>query len=139
MDIYSWSVDVAGYGSAWRRRRHLFHKFFSAKAVTNFDDYQRKHAHRFISRLSRTPDDFLDHTKLCVPPDELFHHSTQARLTLLPSVTGAPIMGITYGLDIKSHENEFLQTAERALEFAERAMVPGAFLVDTFPIRPSIL
>lgn len=47
-------------------------------------------------------------------------------------------MGITYGLDIKSHEDRFLQTAERAVECAERAMVPGAFLVDTFPIRPFI-
>ena len=48
-------------------------------------------------------------------------------------------MGITYGFDIKSHEDKFLQTADRALEFSERVMVPGAFLVDTFPIRPFAL
>jgi len=46
-------------------------------------------------------------------------------------------MEITYGIDTKYHKDEFLQTAEHALEHVEKAMVPGAFLVDTFPIRSS--
>ena len=58
---------------------------------------------------------------------------------ILPSVTGALVMEITYGLDIKSHEGKFLQTSEHAMEYIERAMVPGAFLVDAFPIRSFIL
>ena len=51
------------------------------------------------------------------------------------STTGALIMSLTYGFDIKSHENRFLAAAERALATLEKATVPGAFLVDTFPIR----
>lgn len=47
-------------------------------------------------------------------------------------------MDITYGLDIKSHEDQFLQAAERAMQLAGRTLVPGAFLVDTIPIRVSI-
>ena len=43
-------------------------------------------------------------------------------------------MSITYGFDIKSHDDPFLAAAERALVTIERATVPGAFLVDTFPI-----
>jgi len=43
-------------------------------------------------------------------------------------------MEITYGMEIKSHEDKFLQAAERALEHLESAMIPGGFLVDTFPI-----
>lgn len=46
-------------------------------------------------------------------------------------------MEITYGMDIKSHEDKFLQTAERAIELGGRVMIPGAFLVDMFPIRSS--
>ena len=61
--------------------------------------------------------------------------STRARLTpILPSMTGALVMDITYGLDIKSHEDKFLQSAEHAMQLADRVMIPGAFLVDTFPI-----
>jgi len=43
-------------------------------------------------------------------------------------------MEMTYGMDIKSHEDKFLQAAERALEYFERAIIPGTFLVDTLPI-----
>ena len=50
-------------------------------------------------------------------------------------MAGALIMEITYGLDIKSPEDKFLQSAEHALKHADRVLVPGAFLVDTFPIR----
>ena len=53
------------------------------------------------------------------------------------STTGALIMSLAYGFDIKSHENPFLTAAQRALVTLEVATVPGAFLVDTFPIRTS--
>lgn len=55
-----------------------------------------------------------------------------AYLTL--SSTGALIMSLTYGFDIKSHEDPFLTAAERALATIEETTVPGAFLVDLFPI-----
>ena len=47
-------------------------------------------------------------------------------------------MEMTYGMDIKSHEDKFLQAAEMAMEQFESTMIPGAFLVDTFPIRSSL-
>jgi len=50
------------------------------------------------------------------------------------SATGALIMSVTYGFDIKSHEDPFLGAAERTLAIFEEVTVPGAFLVDTFPI-----
>jgi hypothetical protein len=53
------------------------------------------------------------------------------------SATGAVVMSLTYGLDIKSHEDPFLSSAERALTLLEEVTVPGAFLVDTFPSRKS--
>ena len=58
-----------------------------------------------------------------------------SELTSIFSVTGALTMEATYGIDIKSHEDKFLQAAEHAMEHLEKSAVPGAFLVDTFPIR----
>ena len=52
----------------------------------------------------------------------------------IASATGTLIMEMTYGTDIKSHEDKFLQASQRAMEHFESAMVPGALLVDTFPI-----
>jgi len=43
-------------------------------------------------------------------------------------------MEMTYGMEIESHEDKFLQAAERAMEHLEGAVIPGAFLVDAFPI-----
>jgi len=43
-------------------------------------------------------------------------------------------MEITYGMEIESHEEKFLQAVEQAVEYLENAMIPGAFLVDTLPI-----
>jgi len=51
------------------------------------------------------------------------------------SSSGALIMSLTYGFDVKSHDDPFLAAAERALAILEEATVPGAFLVNTFPIR----
>ena len=50
------------------------------------------------------------------------------------STTGALIMYLTYGFDIKSHEDPFLSAAERALAVIEEMTVPGGFLVNIFPI-----
>jgi len=55
------------------------------------------------------------------------------------SLTGALIMDVTYGMNIKSHEDQFLQAAGRAMQSLERAVIPGAFLVNTIPIRVSTI
>ena len=124
-----------GYGSQWRRCRRLFHEFLNVNTMSNFDGYLNKHACRFLSRLAETPDDFPGHIKLSVflypgvipcPP-----------LTFVPIVTGALIMEMTYGMEIESHEDKFLQAAERGMECVESTVIPGALLVDTFPIRLS--
>ncbi|KAF9642534.1 cytochrome P450, partial [Thelephora ganbajun] len=115
---HSWSITLMPYGKGWRNARRLFHEFMHSRAVVKFDDYQRKHAHRFLLQLAETPDDFLNHAKFTV---------------------AALVLEMTYGFNIKSHEDKFLRAAEQAVEYAERGLVPGAFLVDTIPMRRSWL
>ena len=55
----------------------------------------------------------------------------------IAGVAGALITEMTYGMDTKSHEDKFMQASQRAMEHFESIMVPGAFLVGTFPIRSS--
>jgi len=64
-----------------------------------------------------------------VRPSPLVPHSLS-----IPSVTGSLIMEMTYGIEIESHEDKFLQAAERGMEHLGDAVIPGAFLVDTFPV-----
>jgi hypothetical protein len=136
MGIYSAGfLALVDCGSQWRRGRRLFHEFLNAKAVLTFDDHQHKSAHRFLSLLAQTPDNFFEHAQLYVPIRTRFSCIHTGLTLILPSVIGALVMEITYGLDIESHEDKFLQAAEHAAEYIERIVAPGAFLVDTFPIR----
>jgi len=43
-------------------------------------------------------------------------------------------MSLTYGFEVKSHDDPFLVAAERGVTLTEEATVPGAFLVDSLPI-----
>lgn len=44
-------------------------------------------------------------------------------------------MGITYGITIADHGDQYITMAEKALEGAGQAASPGAFLVDIIPFR----
>ena len=44
-------------------------------------------------------------------------------------------MSIAYGIEAKEDNDPYIMHAERALEAASESMIPGAFLVDLFPIR----
>jgi len=44
---------------------------------------------------------------------------------------------MTYGFNIESHEDKLLQATQRASAHAEKAFIPGAFLVNVLPIRGS--
>jgi len=132
MDVYSWDFNMFDYGSQLRRCHRLFHEFLGASAVSRFDNYLNKHTCRFLSRLAETPDDFLGHVKLSVLLCLVV--IVCPALTFDPSVTGALIMEMTYGMEIESYEDKFLQATERVVELIGGAIEPGAFLVDTFPI-----
>ena len=64
MGQYDWSIAMMEYGSYWRNGRRLLHEFLNARAVTRFDDYHRKHAHRLVLGLADSPEAFADHTDL---------------------------------------------------------------------------
>ena len=46
-------------------------------------------------------------------------------------------MEIAYGIDITNKGAQFLRAAAEALALINEALVPGAFMVDTVPIRAS--
>lgn len=113
VDAYSWALPLAEYGCRWKSSRRLLHRFLNPRATNTYDDQQHYHACDLILRIAESPDNLWDHVRL---------------------TTGAVVMSLAYGLDIKSHEDPFLSAAAKALDLMEEVTVPGAFLVDTFPI-----
>lgn len=113
MGLYSWNMGFMEYGDQLKNCRRLLHEFLNPRAVVTFDEYQREHAYNLLSRLVESPDDFFDHVQFTV---------------------GALIMEMTYGINIATREDKYLQAVEVAMDGLKRAAVPGAFLVDTIPI-----
>ena len=53
----------------------------------------------------------------------------------LQSTPGAIVLSITYGIDIRSPDDQFLNASIDAAHAASVVLVPGKFIADTFPIR----
>ena len=95
------------YGGQWRSGRKLIHEFLGVSAVSKFQDYQRKHAYRLLTRLAESPNDFYDHAELYVFPKHFAAIKTHTPPPFASAV-GALIMDITYSLNIKTAEDKFL-------------------------------
>jgi hypothetical protein len=53
---------------------------------------------------------------------------------IITSVFAATIMKIGYGIAVQESDDPYISIAEEALSGAAEAGIPGAFLVDLFPI-----
>lgn len=48
--------------------------------------------------------------------------------------TGSIILKIAYGYQVEADDDKLLGTVERAMEELSMGLIPGAFLVDSFPL-----
>ena len=53
------------------------------------------------------------------------------------SLTGSLALSVAYGLNVESEDDEFYAASVDAMSSFGVALVPGNFLVDSFPIRTS--
>ena len=63
--------------------------------------------------------------------------TTERRIMVGPRVVGAIIMDVTYGIQVTGMDDSYIEIAEKVLQLAASAMLPGSFLVDMVPIRAS--
>ena len=62
----SWFFALIQSGNLWRAHRRLFHRFFDASAVGQFDDKVHEAVNIFLRRLSESPEHLLNHVGLYV-------------------------------------------------------------------------
>jgi len=51
------------------------------------------------------------------------------------SVTGAIIMALAYGYDAQENSDHFISIARKVMDLATEVLLPGAHLVNDFPVR----
>ena len=55
-------------------------------------------------------------------------------ILILFSAVAATIRKISYGIDIQDVDHDIIRMIEAVLEGSAQALVPGKYLVDTFPL-----
>lgn len=54
-------------------------------------------------------------------------------------MTGSSIISIAYGIETLEDNDPYVATAEHTMEAVNASLVPGAFLVDLFPVCEYVL
>ncbi|OCH94560.1 cytochrome P450 [Obba rivulosa] len=106
------SMSFRACDDGWRAQRKMIHFGLSPMAVKQYATVQEDVA----ALLAK---DFLE------TPEEFFHHVRQA--------VSRMILAITYGFDVKTSENGYIQDAEYVIKTLSEACEPGAYLVEFIP------
>ncbi|TFK49132.1 cytochrome P450 [Heliocybe sulcata] len=105
-------VGSLPYGREWRTQRKLCAVALSATAVKQYYGVQEDAAALLAKALVTSPESFTGHVRLAA-----------ARIVLT----------VTYGIPVKSFDDELVKLAEDTMDVVTEALVPGTFLVDFLP------
>ncbi|KAF9256203.1 cytochrome P450 [Marasmius fiardii PR-910] len=105
------------YGPRFRKHRRFIHQTFNQQASQILKPIQEKETLTLIRGLMTTPDHFYQH---------------------LRRFAAATILKVTYGADVTSVDDLYIQLAERAGTLTVQSGTPAATLVDFFPFMRHI-
>ncbi|KAF7309358.1 Cytochrome P450 [Mycena indigotica] len=111
---WDWATAFMKYGSRWRAHRKMLHDSLNPAAVRVYYPQQTAAAHGLVRLLLRDP-----------APDVM---------AALRHMTASFIMDITYGIKVRAVGDPYLKKIAETMHGLSVANVPGAFLVDMFPI-----
>ncbi|KAF8210798.1 cytochrome P450 [Mycena galopus ATCC 62051] len=114
IELMGWDFGIGfmKYGDRWRAHRRLLHEAFNVGAVKQFQPQELAATHKLLRGILQNPHDIMEH----------FRH-----------LAGALMMDITYGIDVRYSDDQYIRIAEEAMHGLSVASIPGAFLVDTIP------
>ncbi|KAJ3553829.1 hypothetical protein NM688_g3409 [Phlebia brevispora] len=112
---WNWILPSAPYGQTWRHVRRYFHQHFHAGVVHRYRDVQLREVQAYLRRVLEVD-------------------GGKASLDSVNHLFSAIILDIIYGIKVTGLDDPILSIIQQAaISFSEMKM-PGAFLVDTFPI-----
>lgn len=119
------------YGDRWRKHRRIFHQYFRPTASETFRPIQAKKVQDLIFNLLDSPEQFLDHLKTYVRYDPLNIRKTKMQV----SYAAAIVVSSIYGQEIEVKDDPYVKIADQSAELIIESFLPGAALVNMFPIR----
>ncbi|KAJ7065498.1 cytochrome P450 [Mycena amicta] len=114
-ELMAWhqSLGTMKYGDQWRRHRKMMHDSFNVTAIKQYRPQETAAAQELLRNLLRDPEDVM------AP----FRH-----------MAGRLIMDIAYGIKVRAEADPYIDMIEEAMHGLSIATIPGAFLVDMFPV-----
>ncbi|CAL1708143.1 unnamed protein product [Somion occarium] len=100
------------YNDRYRTIRKLTQQVLGPEAVKKYQALQLDIVKLFLESLRLDPDDFRQQCRLAV-----------SRM----------ILTVTYGLEIKAADSEYIANAQHTSETINQAVMPGAYIVDLIP------
>ncbi|KAF8872241.1 cytochrome P450 [Infundibulicybe gibba] len=113
MDCVNFNVALLPHGDLWQRHRRVFQQSFRKDVVERYEPIEAAKVRQMLRSLLESPENLQLHVR---------------------TVAAAVIMAIAYGHNISAMNDKFVLIAEELADLATRAMLPGAWLVNTFPI-----
>ncbi|KAJ3557115.1 hypothetical protein NM688_g1644 [Phlebia brevispora] len=112
---YSNTVPFIVYGDGLREQRRMLSQTLGSRSqVDKYNPLEQSEAYAYLFRVMHDPENFSKH---------------------LQTFTGAVMLLLSYGYKIKRDgRDEMLERAFTSVEDFAEAALPGAYLVDTFPI-----
>ncbi|KAJ7844804.1 cytochrome P450 [Mycena leptocephala] len=110
VELMGWDFGIGR--TFLRSHRKILHEAFNVGAIKQFHPQERAAVNELLRRILQDPRDIMKH----------FRH-----------MTGALMMDVTYGIDVRSSDDRYIGIAEEAMHGLSVASIPGTFLVDTIP------
>lgn len=132
---WSWNLVLMSYGKSFVAYRRVVQQEFQPSVVAgSHHPMMQYEVAALVSRALAEPNDLIDHIKQYGPASSCSYF-VLTFLSVFNSMAGAIIMMITYGHQVTSAADKFVEIAETVR--ATAATRPGMEIVDVFPIRKS--
>ncbi|KAF7358359.1 hypothetical protein MVEN_00885900 [Mycena venus] len=114
-ELMGWhfNIGLMKYGDEWRTHRRLLNGSFNNKAVRKYEPTELAGTRKLLARLLHSPENFMDHFR---------------------QMAGEIIMAVAYGIEVLPSDDPYIALAHEAVRTFSIGTIPGAYLVDTFPI-----
>ncbi|KAI0253709.1 cytochrome P450 [Lactifluus subvellereus] len=107
-----WLLALLQHKERWREGRKLVDRSLRPGATSSYRQMIEEKTRGFLGELLAAPDDFRDHIKL---------------------LQGKLIMSLTYGYDLKAHDDEMMIPAVQISKITTPLALPGVVLVNHLP------
>lgn len=124
------------YGDTWRKHRTLYNEQLHSAAIAQFESLQVNSVKDLLRILLDSPENVVGHLRQYVPSHYFSNLSHGYRNN---SMAAKIVVNFTYGYEIQAVNDPLVKFIESNLVAFFKATRPGAYLVDSFPIRVSLL